>query len=55
MYRAAQAVSHPGGPALFADLVRDLAAILQTAIVFIAVFKDESRRELRTLAVWPAA
>jgi len=51
MYGAAQAVSHPGGPTLFADLVRDLAAILQAATVFIAVFKDESRRELRTLAV----
>jgi len=51
MYRAAQAVSHPGGSALFADLVRDLAAILEAATVFIAVFKDESRLELRTLAV----
>ena len=50
MFRAAQAVSHPGGPTLFADLVRELADILQSATVFIAVFTDESRSQLHTLA-----
>ncbi len=50
MYRAAQAVSHQGGTALFDDLVRELADILQSAAVFVAVFSDESRTQLRTLA-----
>src|SRR5512137_2726162 len=51
MYRAAQAVSHPGGPDLVGDLVRELADIVRAAVVFVAVFADESRRTLRTLAV----
>ncbi|MCU0919862.1 MAG: PAS domain S-box protein, partial [Burkholderiaceae bacterium] len=50
MFRAAQAVSHPGGPGLFADLVRELAALLRAATVFIAVYTDGSRSALRTLA-----
>jgi PAS domain S-box-containing protein len=51
MYRAAQAASHPGGPSLFTDLVRELAEVLQSAAVFIAVFSDESRLQMHTLAV----
>jgi PAS domain S-box-containing protein len=51
MYRAAQAVSHPGGPSLMGDLVRELAETLQAAAVFIAVHDDDSRRTMRTLAV----
>jgi PAS domain S-box-containing protein len=51
MYRAAQAVSHPGGPDLVGDLVCELADIVRAAVVFVAVFADESRRTLRTLAV----
>jgi len=50
MYRAAQAVSRPGGPGLFADLVRELAEILGAPSVFIAAFTDETRRQLRSLA-----
>jgi PAS domain S-box-containing protein len=50
MFRAAQAVSHAGGPGLFADLVRELAHILGVATVFVAVFTDERRTRLRTLA-----
>ncbi|HSB99399.1 MAG TPA: PAS domain S-box protein, partial [Burkholderiaceae bacterium] len=50
MYRAAQAVSRPGGPTVFAQLVRDLADILDVATAFVAVFTDTSRSELRTLA-----
>ena len=50
MYRAAQAVARPGGPGLFADLVQELAAALPAACVFIAVFTDERRIALRTLA-----
>ncbi len=50
MYRAAQAASHPGGPSLFTDLVHQLAEILRSATVFIAVFSDESRQEMHTLA-----
>jgi PAS domain S-box-containing protein len=51
MFRAAQAVSHPGGQTLFEDLVRELADILGVATAFVAVFTDESRSTLRTLAV----
>jgi len=50
MFAAAQAVARAGGPGLFADLVRDLAGILQAATVFVAVFADEGRTQLRTLA-----
>jgi PAS domain S-box len=50
MYRAAQAVSHPGGTGLFGDLVRELAAVMQSATAFVAVFADESHCKLRTLA-----
>ncbi|MCG3189679.1 MAG: Sensor histidine kinase RcsC [Burkholderiaceae bacterium] len=51
MYRAAQAVSRPGGTAVFAQLVQELADILGVATAFVAVFTDASRSELRTLAV----
>ncbi len=50
MFRAAQAVAHPGGPGLFGDLVREMAGLLGAATVFVAVFKDDTRAELRTLA-----
>jgi PAS domain S-box-containing protein len=50
MMRAAQAVSHPGGPELFAHLVHELATILPADTVFVAVFTDDRRSELRTLA-----
>ncbi len=50
MRRAALAVSQPGGPDLFADLVRELAASLGAAVVFVAVFVDEARSRVRTLA-----
>ncbi|HEX6017527.1 MAG TPA: PAS domain S-box protein, partial [Burkholderiaceae bacterium] len=50
MYRAALAVSRPGGDAVFAQLVGDLAGILQVATAFVAVFTDAARSELRTLA-----
>ena len=48
--RVALAVAHPGGPDLFADLVRELAASLQVGLVFMAVFADDSRSVMRTLA-----
>jgi hypothetical protein len=48
--RVALAVAHPGGPNLFADLARELAASLQVGIVFVAVFADDSRSVMRTLA-----
>jgi PAS domain S-box-containing protein len=50
MFRAAQAVSHPGGPTLFEDLVRALAENLRVSTVFAAVFADDTRTRLRTLA-----
>ena len=43
-------VAHPGGENLFAALALELAASLQVAIVFVAVFADESRAAMRTLA-----
>ncbi|MCC7284627.1 MAG: PAS domain S-box protein [Burkholderiaceae bacterium] len=51
MYRAAQAVSRPGGEGVLAQLVRELADILGVATAFVAVFIDASRSEMRTLAV----
>jgi len=50
MFRAAQVVTQPGGPAQFDTLVQALAGILQAAAVFVAVFSDESRQQMRTLA-----
>ncbi len=50
MFRAAQAVSHAGGPSLFADLVRELAQTLQAAAAFVAVFTDDGRDRMRMLA-----
>ncbi|NPC56326.1 PAS domain-containing hybrid sensor histidine kinase/response regulator [Caenimonas soli] len=49
--RVALAVARPAGPDLFADLVRELAASLQAAMVFVAVYADDSRSMMRTLAV----
>jgi PAS domain S-box-containing protein len=48
--RIALAVAHPGGPSLFADLAGELAASLQVGFVFMAVFADDSRTRMRTLA-----
>jgi PAS domain S-box-containing protein len=48
--RVALAVVHPGGPHLFAHLVRELAASLQVGMVFVAVFAAGSRNVMRTLA-----
>ncbi len=50
MRRAAEAVAHPGGPALFDDLVRALADTLDVATVFVAVFADDARSRLRSVA-----
>ncbi|HRH87870.1 MAG TPA: PAS domain S-box protein [Rubrivivax sp.] len=50
MFRAAQAVAGCAGPTLFADLVRELADTLRAACVFVAVFSDETHRQMRTLA-----
>jgi PAS domain S-box-containing protein len=48
--RAALAAAHPGGPMLFADLVRELAEGLRATAVFVAVYADDTRTHLRTLA-----
>src|SRR4051794_23679032 len=48
--RVALAVVRPGGPNLFADLVRELATGIQAAMVFVAVHADDSRSTMRTLA-----
>jgi PAS domain S-box-containing protein len=48
--RAAMAVARPGGPTLFADLVRELAGSLRASTVFVAVFEGHQRSMLRTLA-----
>jgi PAS domain S-box-containing protein len=50
--RVALAVAHPGGPDLFEELVRELAASLGADCVFVAVFADDSRSTMRTLAIW---
>jgi PAS domain S-box-containing protein len=50
--RAALAVAQPSGPALFENLVREAAAGLGVAVVFIAVFEDAARTRMRTLATW---
>jgi len=49
--RVALAVAHPGGPTLFDDLLRELAAALEVAAVFVAVFTDDEHRMLQTLAL----
>ncbi len=51
MRRVALAAAQAGGPDLFADLVRELAANLSAAMVLVAVFTDDTRSALRTLAV----
>ena len=48
--RVALAVAHPGGPSLFEDLVRELAAALDVPVVFVAEFTDDECTTLRTLA-----
>ncbi len=50
MYRAAHAVAGAAGPDTMARLVKELAKILQAATVFVAVFTDDSRATMRTLA-----
>ena len=50
MYRAAQAVAGAGGAGTMPALVHELAQILHAATVFVAVFTDDSRSTLRTLA-----
>ena len=47
----ALAVARPGGPTLLDDLVRELAAALEVAVVFVAVFADDEHGILRTLSL----
>jgi hypothetical protein len=49
--RVALAVAHPGGPGLFDVLVRELAEALAVPTVFIAVFSDDLRSLMQTVAV----
>ena len=49
--RVALAVAHPGGPDLFADLVHELGAALRVRAVLLAVFPEDSRTGMRTVAV----
>ena len=51
MRQLALAVAGPGGPALFDDLVHALADALAAPAALIAVFADDSRARMRTLAV----
>ncbi|CAG0944610.1 two-component system, NarL family, sensor histidine kinase EvgS [Gammaproteobacteria bacterium] len=48
--RIALAVARPSGPAMHAELVRELAEALAVPLVFAAVFEDGARTTLRTLA-----
>jgi PAS domain S-box-containing protein len=50
--RAALAVSSVGGPQVFEELVRSLAAILTVDVAFVAVFRDDDPTRMRTLATW---
>ena len=50
LYRAAQAVAGPGGAGAMAQLVQQLAQILDAATVFVAVHAGDSPRRMRTLA-----
>ncbi len=50
--RVALAVARPGGPNLFEELVRELAESLGADCAFVAVFADDSRSTMRTLAVY---
>ncbi len=52
MRRSALAVSRVGGSDVFEDLVSELAAILGVDVAFTAVFSDDKRTHLRTLAAW---
>jgi PAS domain S-box-containing protein len=49
--RVALAVARPGGAALYDELAAELAAALEAAVVFVAVYDDESRATLRSLAL----
>ncbi|KQT08109.1 ATP-binding protein [Ramlibacter sp. Leaf400] len=49
--RAAVAVAHPNHAELFAVLARELAALLEVALVLVAVYSEDSRSKMRTLAV----
>ena len=49
--RIALATAQAGGPELFAQLVRELSAGLDVALVFVAVAAQDARRTLRTIAV----
>jgi hypothetical protein len=51
LQRAASAVAHPSDPQLFPVLVRELAGLLEVALVLVAVYADDTRSRLRTLAV----
>jgi PAS domain S-box-containing protein len=48
--RVALAAARPAGPQPYADLVRELAEALAVPLVFVAVFEDDTRSSLRTLA-----
>jgi PAS domain S-box-containing protein len=50
LVHAALAVSRAAGPAMFADLVGDLAATLRTDAAFVAVFTDQTWERMSTLA-----
>ena len=50
LHRVALAVARPGSPAMALDLVRELAAALDAAMVFVAIFDDDGRSSLHTLA-----
>jgi PAS domain S-box-containing protein len=50
LVHAALSASRAGGPTMFADLVRDLAATLAVDAAFVAVFTDDTGTHLRTLA-----
>jgi PAS domain S-box-containing protein len=49
--RAAAALAHPIHDELFAVLARELAALLDVALVVVAVFAEDSHDKLRTMAV----
>lgn len=48
--RVALAAARPAGPELFTELVRELAAGLGVALVLLAVYADDARGTLHTLA-----
>ena len=52
LQRAALAVSSAGGQKVFEELARSLATVLDVQAVLIAVFVDEERSRMRTLATY---